>query len=601
MKKEQKKGFTIVELLIVIAVIAVLAAVLVPVMITLIDDANESADKQAVRNMNVALASAETTQEIDSVQDALAALSDAGLDANGYQALESGYKFVWCSSINRVLYVEKSTNTVAYPDEYTDIEYEYGTWYTLTGQVAGDDSWIASAETVTSYTTSTGTAIEGSYTKYSVASEEQLVSIADDLRSGDLDDEDIIIVLDGDTTYDVHGDDGAEWVSIPTFGGIFDGSGATITGIRMTDNTQDCETMFTSTTANDYKTYGFISVFTGEYFGNVTLEVEVDTPGEVDTTNHTVAGAFGAITAMEEGEDIVVESVTVSGSIRGAYRVGGIAGYIGGTSSTTKMKGSVTIKDCVNEADIESYLCVSSYGTAGGILATSNKMDSTAEIVIESCTNTGSVYGQLAGGIMSVTWGASTGNGSIYVRGNLNSGAISAYHREEVDGVDVSSYTSTNGTKITLDTGELVEGVAGQTLAAGIAAHFPTSSAQAQVYVYGNVNTGNITADHFKATATSNAVWAVAVASPYRDYVVTGSDSYVAGYTVAAQLLSDETTFASTLTGFSYSDGTITWTYDGASSDYCNYSTGTLSSTGNKTYYSDGGMTTDYTAQSSST
>ena len=50
MKKLNKKGFTIVELVIVIAVIAILAAVLIPTFATVIDKANRSAAIQAAKN-----------------------------------------------------------------------------------------------------------------------------------------------------------------------------------------------------------------------------------------------------------------------------------------------------------------------------------------------------------------------------------------------------------------------------------------------------------------------------------------------------------------------------------------------------------------------
>lgn len=50
MKKTNKKGFTIVELVIVIAVIAILAAVLIPTFATVIQKANESAALQQARN-----------------------------------------------------------------------------------------------------------------------------------------------------------------------------------------------------------------------------------------------------------------------------------------------------------------------------------------------------------------------------------------------------------------------------------------------------------------------------------------------------------------------------------------------------------------------
>lgn len=50
MKRNNKKGFTIVELVIVIAVIGILAAVMIPTFGGIIADANEKADLQEARN-----------------------------------------------------------------------------------------------------------------------------------------------------------------------------------------------------------------------------------------------------------------------------------------------------------------------------------------------------------------------------------------------------------------------------------------------------------------------------------------------------------------------------------------------------------------------
>lgn len=49
MKKNNRKGFTITELVIVIAVIAILAAVLIPTFTSIINKANDSADLQEAR------------------------------------------------------------------------------------------------------------------------------------------------------------------------------------------------------------------------------------------------------------------------------------------------------------------------------------------------------------------------------------------------------------------------------------------------------------------------------------------------------------------------------------------------------------------------
>ena len=69
MRKSNKKGFTVVELVIVIAVIAILAAVLIPTFASLIQKANESNDIQAAKNMNTFLAAANVTGDVKSILD----------------------------------------------------------------------------------------------------------------------------------------------------------------------------------------------------------------------------------------------------------------------------------------------------------------------------------------------------------------------------------------------------------------------------------------------------------------------------------------------------------------------------------------------------
>ena len=62
MKMTNKKGFTIVELVIVVAVIAILSAVLIPTVAGLVKKANLTSDQAAVKQMNDALASAEAVR-----------------------------------------------------------------------------------------------------------------------------------------------------------------------------------------------------------------------------------------------------------------------------------------------------------------------------------------------------------------------------------------------------------------------------------------------------------------------------------------------------------------------------------------------------------
>ncbi len=87
MSKNNKKGFTIVELVIVIAIIAILAAVLIPTFSNVIKRANESADIQAVRNMNTYLAIEDARKGGLTISDVYAVLGAQGLSVKDYKPL----------------------------------------------------------------------------------------------------------------------------------------------------------------------------------------------------------------------------------------------------------------------------------------------------------------------------------------------------------------------------------------------------------------------------------------------------------------------------------------------------------------------------------
>ena len=64
MKRNNKKGFTIVELVIVIAVIGILAAVLIPTFSGIIESANNSSRDQEARNALTTYLSNATAEEL---------------------------------------------------------------------------------------------------------------------------------------------------------------------------------------------------------------------------------------------------------------------------------------------------------------------------------------------------------------------------------------------------------------------------------------------------------------------------------------------------------------------------------------------------------
>ncbi len=440
MKKSGKKGFTIVELVVVIVVIAILAAVLIPTISNLITKANRSADIQAVYNMNTALTIESTGKNYTSLQDALNALKSAGIDGDHYKALADGYKFVWDSDLNRILYIDKDNN-VAYPDEYKDLTFaaRKSYWIELSGKRAGDDSWYNAdnaGETIANNEYAIGTgenavkiAVSADTKKYTIKNADQLASFANIVASDDNHGANMVIELEKDATYDMSG----AWEGIEDFNGIFNGNGATITNFSITDTSKKV-TPSPSWTNNSYEPHAFISYFNGQYFGNVTLDVNIDASSNVTTQNHTVAGVLGYVGAIAEGSKVIIENVTVTGTIRAPFRAAGIVGFVGG-SATNRMSGTVTIRNCTNKASVTSYACTSSYNTAAGIVSTTNQLTEKGVFSIENCVNEGAIIGSDVAGILANCFAAyEVGNkdgnpcGTVKITGCKNTGLITAKH-----------------------------------------------------------------------------------------------------------------------------------------------------------------------------
>ena len=127
MKKSNRKGFTIVELVIVIAVIAILAAVLIPTFTNLIKKANESSDVQAVRQMNTFLTTDGAVTPTTPGR-LFAVLSEGGFNAENYTPLVKDRYFFWDRELNIILYMDKD-GTVLFPKNATPS----GSLYNLSG------------------------------------------------------------------------------------------------------------------------------------------------------------------------------------------------------------------------------------------------------------------------------------------------------------------------------------------------------------------------------------------------------------------------------------------------------------------------------------
>ena len=127
--RNTRKGFTTVELVIVIAVIAILATVLIPTFSNMIEKANLSVDKQNVRNMNVCLATYSITDgnpsDFGKVKEEL---KEYGYGTNdNFIPKSKGYSIRWytddrdtpdrADDISVILLLD-ADNNVVYPEEY---------------------------------------------------------------------------------------------------------------------------------------------------------------------------------------------------------------------------------------------------------------------------------------------------------------------------------------------------------------------------------------------------------------------------------------------------------------------------------------------------
>ena len=113
MKNTNKKGFTIVELVIVIAVIAILAAVLIPTFASIVKKANAANDTVVAKNINTALAEYSALNgKPESFDEVLAAIEEAGYVLANLNAKAEGNLYGWDKTNNQIVYIDAEGKTI---------------------------------------------------------------------------------------------------------------------------------------------------------------------------------------------------------------------------------------------------------------------------------------------------------------------------------------------------------------------------------------------------------------------------------------------------------------------------------------------------------
>ena len=380
-KRNNKKGFTIVELVIVIAVIAILAAVLIPTFAGIIKKANLSSDQQAVRNMNLALAADEATNgKPQNLLEATMNMAKAGYDFENYKPLSSDHRFWWDQANNRIVLADKSGNII-YPAEYEG--------KTLTAEFKSlyRDPLI-STEKISAFEDKIDAAASKTVEIENADELAALSALVNGETEAAKDFAGYTFNLKADTTYNL-----AETVWVPVgeaedapFRGTINGNGATISGLTTEGYTTDVANASTLSSGQTGVTYGFVG-----FAENATIkDLKFD---EANIQLGTTGKEMGLVVGTAIG-GVTVENCTVTDStIVGKSKVGGIVGYIEAEETEYDEENPiVVIKNCHFDGTIEAKDTGSSVRAGGivGAMVLSNKNHAT----ISYCTVSGRIVAE---------------------------------------------------------------------------------------------------------------------------------------------------------------------------------------------------------------
>lgn len=151
MKRKQNKGFTLVELLVVISIVAVLSTVSVVGYMAFRDKANKSKDDSLVTQMNTALQADEALSgKPKHPTAALEVLAENGILLDKVKPAQKDYSYLWDSASNRVVLVDTEMKVSA-PANVTLDEDHKENYFTFIGNPEDRTKFQVSGQDVFSY------------------------------------------------------------------------------------------------------------------------------------------------------------------------------------------------------------------------------------------------------------------------------------------------------------------------------------------------------------------------------------------------------------------------------------------------------------------
>lgn len=367
---KNKKAFTVVELIIVIAIIAILAAVLIPTFANIIQKANESADIQTVREMNTALAidGAVTPTTLGKLYDALEAV---GIKAHNCEPIVSGRTFWWDKELNMIIYKDENGNLL-FPKDVTPSTQ----LYTLNGKIDTSSATISIPDEVPTATSN--------YT-FEIGSGEDFVKVAEFLsqyNNASLKDATGTITLVFKNDIDLKGADiccikeSREKLSV-VYKSDVEGTQRTIRGLY---NSDEHASFGNDSQGNVSQTYGHSLFY---YIANLTVsDIKL-----IDSTIGGTKSSQGAFFASQVnvGGTATFTNVTVQNcDVYGKNKNGILVGYCHGSMDLN----SVKIDNChVYTLEGESGI-VAGVLERGKVLTTTDALSFDSNTEITNCTVT---------------------------------------------------------------------------------------------------------------------------------------------------------------------------------------------------------------------
>ena len=362
MKRSTKKGFTIVELVIVIAIIAILAAVLIPTFASLIQKANESNDIQAAKNMNTFLAAANVTGDVKSILDVYDLFDESGYAVENYTPLYKDRYYYYDKGYNQILYVD-SEGIVLYPTEHKGEKKGERNWMSLSIEAPKADTSVKFSESAKTVTVETAAQFAGaveSFKAQTAGEYEIKVKGTIDMMGGNC----VIDKVASGITLKITGESGAVIKNITNNKTLL----RTKSGSNVNEANYNAVALIGSVAAGGHVeisniTFENLNVKTLDG-GNVGLLV-----GDVDKTDVEKAKDAKAVVKIE---NVTIKDSSLIGHRNAGALIGQISGYNGSSdyAPTVSISGieldNVSVKTVGGRSALVVGLIENGYGTAKG-------------------------------------------------------------------------------------------------------------------------------------------------------------------------------------------------------------------------------------------